>query len=361
MGTGLGKSFILQLIAKHYGLQTVIMAPSTSIARQLFKEIEHHFGKKRVGLYGDGKKDFKKLITVAIGASLTRIEQDSPAWNALSTAQVFIADESHQTPAATLQKVCFGLLENAPYRFFFSGTQMRNDGLDLVLEAITGPIVYRMTVKEGVDQNYLAKPLFTMFKVKSDEEYWNKDSNAMTRAHLFYNPNVLKLAAEIANKSVRLANRPVLILVEEMEQFTKLLPMLEFECRFAHGGVTKENAAKIPKDYHDSDPNAFVQEFNEGKVKILIGTSCVATGTDIQAAKHIIYLRGGASPIELRQSVGRGTRLVEGKKDCYFSDFCISTKYDGDSAEEGALSRHALTRATIMNDIYGPVRWVDLQ
>lgn len=377
MGTGLGKSFILQLLTRTIGLKTVIMAPSVSIARQLFDEIEHHFGKKKVGLYGDGKKDFKKQIVVGIGASLTRIEKDSPTWEELSKAQVFIADESHQTPAKTLADVCFGLLENAPYRFFFSGTQIRNDGLDLVLEGITGPIVYRMTVQEGVDKGWLAKPLFTMFEVdvgpcprcdgtgvfKNDEchscngsgqnSFWSEDSNALTRAYLFYNPKVIKLAADIANKSVRLLNRPVLILVEEMEQFTRLLPYLEYEARFAHGGVTKDNAARLPEAYHDSDPKKFVAEFNEGTVKILVGTSCIATGTDIKAAKHIIYLRGGASAIEVRQSVGRGTRLFGDKKDCYFTDF--------DVVDVEALHRHSETREAICSDIYAPVRRIKLK
>jgi superfamily II DNA or RNA helicase len=352
IGTGLGKSFIIQLLVKSIGRRAVIMAPSSSIARQLFEEMERHFGKKRVGLYGDGKKDFKKLITVATGQSLTRIEELSPAWNELSKAEVFIADESHQTPAATLQNVCFGLVANAPYRFFFSGTQMRNDGLDPVLEGITSSIVFRMTVREGVDQGYLAKPLFTMFKLQSKDKYWSKDPNKLTRAHGFKNPAVIKLAADIANKSVEITKRPVLILIDEMDQFARLLPLLKYECRFAHGGVTKDNADKVPALYQDSDPNKFVEEFNDGKIKILIGTSCVATGTDIRAAKHIIYLRFGASPIEVRQAVGRGTRRVEGKEDCYFTDFWV------ENIE--TLDRHAKSRRALYEDIYGPVRVVTL-
>lgn len=352
VGTGLGKSFVIQLLTKTIGRQTLVMAPSASIARQIFNEAEKLFGKKRVGLYGDGKKDFKKQIVIAIGASLTRLEKGTPAWEALSKTQVFIADESHQTPAATLQKVCFGLVANAPYRFFFSGTQIRNDGLDLVLEAITGPIVYRMNVREGVDQGYLAKPIFTMIRVESDRDFWSKDSNALTRAHGFYNERVIKLAAEIANKSVSVSKRPVLILIEEMGQFAKLLPLLKHEVGFAHGGTTKDNKEKVPEAYHESDPNALVKKFNDGEFQILVGTSCIATGTDIQAAKHIIYLRFGASPIELRQGVGRGTRLVPGKTDCYVTDFIV------ENVE--ALARHANTRAEIMEEIYGPVRWIKL-
>lgn len=352
MGTGLGKSFILQLLFKSIGLKTVVMAPSRSIATQLHKEIEHHFGKKYVGLYGDGKKEFKKLITIGIAASLTKVEEGTDAFEALSKAQVFIADESHLTPASTLLTVCFGLLKNAPYRFFFSGTQLRNDGLDLVLEAITGPIVYKMTVREGVDQGYLAKPVFTMIRAKSSSQFNSRDANEMTRCHLFYNPEVNQKAADIANKSVELLQRPTLILVEEIEQFTYLLPHLRCKVAFAHGGVNKDNKDKLPPEFHDSDPNALVKEFNEGRLPILVGTSCVSTGTDIKAAAHIIYLRGGKSEIEVKQSVGRGTRLVEGKTDCLVTDFMIENV--------DVLTRHALARIEIYNNIYGSVREVSL-
>src|SRR5579872_6186503 len=98
--------------------------------------MREHFGQANVGLYGDGRKDVGKLLTVGIDDSLTRIEPGSSAWEFFRNTKVFAADESHLCPAASLMKVCTGLAALAPYRFFFSGTQMRTDGLDLVLEGI---------------------------------------------------------------------------------------------------------------------------------------------------------------------------------------------------------------------------------
>jgi superfamily II DNA or RNA helicase len=344
IGTGLGKSRIIRNLLKTIGLQAVVMAPSKSIAEQLYDDLSKHFGKARVGYVGDGKKDFKKLITVAIGASLTRMAPDSPAWKVLSKAQVFVSDESHMCPAATLQKVCFGLVANAPYRFFFSGTQMRNDGLDLVLEGITGPIVYRKTVQEGVDEGFLSKPVFRMIWANTDSEFDSKDANDMTRAHVFYNNTITARAAEIANKSVSLQGRPTVILIDELEQLSYLLPHLRYETRFAHGGVTKENKEKIPPEFHDSDPKALVAAFNRGEFPILVGTSCIVMGTDITRVGSILYLRGGKSEIEVRQAVGRGTRLFPGKANCTFIDFGI--------ANVEVLKKHALARRKIYQDIY---------
>lgn len=347
IGTGLGKSFIILKLVKFHGLKTVIMAPSTNIARQLYEELKHAFGSRYVGLVGDGKKEFKKQFVVGIAASLAKCEKGSDTWQHLSQAQVFIADESHMCPASTLANVCFGLVANAPYRYFFSGTQVRNDGATLLLEAITGKIVFRMTVKEGVDQGYLARPIFRMIKVGSLSNYYDPDSNKMTRKHLFYNARVNHIAADIANKSVDLLKHPVLILVDEVEQLSHLLPHLRFEVGFAHGGLTKDNMGKVPEAYHKSDPEQLVKDFNDGKLPILIGTSCIATGTDIRPVKTMIYLRGGTSEIEVKQGVGRCTRRPEGKTFCNVIDF--------DVEDVDVCHRHAEARKALYNEIYGPV------
>ncbi len=348
IGTGLGKSLIITHVIKSLGLKTVVMAPSVSIARQLYEGLKSAFGGKCVGMFGDGKKDANKLITVGIAQSLTRVDPHSQAGMALAASPVFIADESHLCPASTLAKVCFGLLEASPYRFFFSATQMRNDGLDLLLDSITGPVVYRMTVKEGIDAGYLARLNFTMAEVSSASGFASRDANEMTREHLFYNPRVNKLAGQMANAFVA-QGKQVLILVEELEQFVKLHPHFKHEVAFAHGG----NATSVlPPEFQKSDPAALVKRFNDGKLPILVGTSCVSIGTDIKANQATINIRGGKSEIEVMQGpVGRSTRLHPpvGKTSCEVVDFNVKNI--------DVLARHAKERSKIYERVGEVKRW----
>lgn len=349
IGTGLGKTLIITYLVKHFGLQTIVMAPSASIAGQIYKGFVKAFGKKYVGMYGDGKKNIGKLITVALAQSLTRIEEDSEAWKYFSKTQVFVADESHLTPAATFSHVCHGLVKDTPYRFFFSATQLRNDGLDLLLDAITGPVVYKMTVKEGIDQGYLAKQHITMMKMPSDSSYESRDANELTRRHLLYSTSVNRKAGEMANKFVEHVGQ-VLILIDEFEQLTYLLPYLKHEVKFAHSGVTKANRDKIPLKFHESDPDALVELFNAGKLPILVGTSCISTGTDVQGNKATIYLVGGRSEIQVMQgAVGRSTRKSKllSKDSCHIIDFLVT----GNETVE----RHAKARMAIYEQV-APVR-----
>jgi excinuclease UvrABC helicase subunit UvrB len=54
--TGTGKSFLVELLIKSTGLPTVVSTPSKSIARQMYDECILLFGKRNVGLFGDGKR-----------------------------------------------------------------------------------------------------------------------------------------------------------------------------------------------------------------------------------------------------------------------------------------------------------------
>lgn len=355
--TGLGKSYIILHLAKTIGLKTVIMAPLTSIAEQLHKDFLRHLGPKYVGFYGGGKHEHRKLFTIAIAQSLTRVVPGTPEHDSFSKAQVFIADESHQTPASTLANVCMDLFANAPYRYFFSGTQIRNDGADLLLDGIIGKIVYDMTVREGVDQGYLAKPKFTFYRLTSNDPHTYADPNKSTRKHFYYNRKVVKAAADVINTAYTKFGHSVLVLIDEFEQFADLLPLLKGKVGFAHGGVTKATKDKVPPDFHKSDPQALVESFNNRELPILIGTSCIATGVDIRSVKTMVYLRGGTSEIELSQGIGRGTRLFElgdyVKKSFNFFDF--------DIANEPTLHRHTLERIKICNSIYPNLKFVDLE
>lgn len=361
VGTGLGKSYVILHLAKHYALPTLVMAPSKSIASQLFDMLTKHLGPSEVGMYGGGKKQIDKRVTVAIYAALAKVQEGSDAYEKFRLADVLIVDESHLTPAETIDEVCMGLAANAAYRFFFSATQTRNDGAELLLKGITGPMVYRMTVADGIEKNYLADMAFKVFKVTSDAPVGNSNNpNDQTRRHLLYNPKVNALAAEIANRAFFQLGQRTLILVDELPQINALGPYLKVDYEFAHGGIpylsSSERRRKemgyevrdlrdiLPERFHRPDVDGAVERFNKGDLPVLVGTSAICTGTDIQMAHNLIFIQGGKSEIKFRQGVGRGTRRILGKKEhCNVVDF--------DVQNVPVLHRHSMNRVRIYEEI----------
>lgn len=349
LATGLGKSYIIALLLKRIGLGATVVAPTLNIAEQLLDDLTNLFGSRLVGQYFDGKKQAAKQFVVAVSASLLRVQAGSADAKAFAAKPVLIGDESHLLPAESLSQVILGLLGSAPYRFFLSGTQIRGDGLETVLAGIVGDILLRMDVRQGVDQGFLTKPRFFQWVVDSDRQLLIDDPVKMNRVHLHANPKVYAHASTIIRHALSNGRR-ALVLVEEMDQFRMLQQQLPgIQMGFAHGGVTKDNKKLVPEAHHKSDPRKLVKAFDAGELPVLVGTSCIGTGTDIKSASFIVDLVGGKSEVRVRQNVGRGTRLFANKKSCIYNDYSLSNV--------PVLRKQAETRAKIFEAIYGPVNY----
>jgi len=256
-------------------------------------------------------------------------------------------DECHTTPAETFEKVCNGLAALIPNRFFVSATHSRADGSELVLHGITGPIVYSKSYSELVKDGYLSPLVFRTFEVPTYGNANSNDAMKETRNQLYRNPNVNSLAADIASKSVSLANRQTIIIIDEFKQFLQLKNFMSVPYEFVHGGVQGENKKIVPQEYWKSDTERVIREFNEGKVRCIIGTSAISTGVDLRPVGCLIYLQGGTSEVNVCQAIGRGTRIPPGKKDCWVVDF----KVKGSKMME----RHFEERVTKIYSNFGEV------
>src|SRR5690606_20836164 len=101
-----------------------------------------------------------------------------------------------------------------------------------------------------------------------------------------------------------------------------------------------------------SDPEKLVDDFNAGKLPILVGTGCISIGTDIRTPKTLINLQAGVSEIRIRQAIGRGTRRTEDKRWFNYWDFCVKVNNPVNPDYQAITHRHALTRAKIFRSVY---------
>lgn len=357
VATGLGKSLIAALLTKHFGLKTLIVVPSKSIFLELFNFIETHFGKGKVGAFGNGKKDISKQITVAISKSLTLIEEDSPEWEFFQQKQVLIIDEAHTFGSAELDDVCHGVTKNIPYRFFMSGTQTRGDGGIKLLQSITGPIVYGISTKSGIEGGYLSPIETRIISVNSPSSKKSKDPGKMKREHFLYNQNIINKAAQIANV---LGNKgeSTLILVEEIEQISMLLKKLTVPACYMHGNTTKkEELARLGLE--KTDLKTTLLDFNMGKFKVLIGTPAIEVGTNI-FCHNGINLQGGASEINVKQGIiGRMVRRLDKSRYAkYHPPKSVARLFDFDVEEIEMLHRHLQTRIKFYEATGGKVFYI---
>ena len=307
--TGAGKTAIILKLARELGLKTVVVTPSKSIFLEILKKFEYHFGKTNVGAYGNGKKKFGKKFTVCVSKSLTMLEEGTELYDTFADADVIIGDESHTLAAETLEKVFHGVLKNVPYRFFLSGTQVRGDGKDKLLESIIGQKVFTLTTREAIAGGYICPVKFTVIETKSNSRSKVTDPIKSKRQHFLYNENIADIAAKIANSAWNCGQESTLILVEELKQIQMLSERLNVPFEYAHS-ASKKDAAKFGLGTRKIDE--VVEAFNLGQVPVLIGTSCISTGTNMYPTHNTVNWVGGNSEVKTKQgAIGRSVRLLE--------------------------------------------------
>lgn len=312
VGTGLGKTTILLLLAKILGIQTVVVTPSKSIFNELLTFFKFHLGSNVVGGYGDGKKEINKLVTIAIGRSLSNLKPNTKEVVFFKKTQAICVDEAHTWGANELERVCHEIFETTPYRFFVSGTQTRGNGTKKLLQSIIGKNVLTMDVKEGIEGGYLSPLEFKVLPVISSCSSDIKDPNECKRVHFLYNDEVAQISAKIANASWLVNKQQTLILVQELHQISHIAKYLKIPYSYVFAGTDKDGrqwgltTVKLQQQ---------VDSFNEGKTHVLIGTKSIFTGTNIYPTHNTINWIGGKSEVEVKQGpIGRSTRLLHTSK-----------------------------------------------
>ena len=311
--TGAGKSVILLSLARMLGGNGVVVAtPSQSIFSELLADFTDKLGEKYVGGYGDGKKDIKKPITIAIGRSLAMLKKDTPAYEFFKNKKAILVDEAHQWASETLDVTCNGVFDEAPYRLFVTATIARGDGGIKLLESIVGKRVYEMSLETAIKEGYLCPLKTKVITTVSPETYSTKDPLECKRVHFLYNKNIAKLVATLANANWNIKKQSTLILVEELKQIKILKDLINVPMGYVHAG-SKKDAAEYGLEQVDSQEQ--VLAFNEGKIKVLIGTRAIATGTNMFPTHYTINWAGGSSEVVTKQgTMGRSTRKLEKSK-----------------------------------------------
>lgn len=314
--TGAGKSAIILQVCRETGFRTCIIAPSQSIFNELLEKFEHHLGKDKVGAFGDGKKKIGKRFTVCIGDSLANLKPGTAEWDFFAGMEMMIVDESHTWGADTLEDICHGVLQNVPYRLFMSGTQTRGDGAERLLQSIIGKTVHTLTTKEAIAGGYIFDHDFMLVDIESSNpNQQSADILEMKRIHFLRNRNIAAFIAKLANASAVTQNHQTLVLVEELSQIAMLIPLLKVPYAYAHSESSKVKLAELEATsgilLGKVDRAESVEKFNKSEAKVLIGTSCIATGTNIYPMRYTCNWVGGSSEIKTKQgAVGRTVRML---------------------------------------------------
>jgi superfamily II DNA or RNA helicase len=360
--TASGKSAILLKVCRETGFKTAVIAPSVSVFNELVEKFELHLGRGNVGKFGDGKKKLGKRITICIGDSVANIKRDTPEWEFFSKLEMMCVDESHTWGADSLEEICHGVLADIPYRMFFSGTQTRGDGADRLLYSIIGKTVHTLTTAEAKEKGYISDHEYCIVETKSSNgNYLSPDALEMKRIHFLGNRNIAEFIANLANASALVCGQQTLVLVEELSQISMLTKLLKVPFAYAHSEKKPARLAELGLEKVDAAES--VEKFNKNEVQVLVGTSCIHTGTNIYPTHNTANWVGGTSEIKTKQgTVGRSVRKGEHNP---YADKCKPKDkakiWDFDVTDVYLMSRHLEDRTKYYKESDSPIKRIKLK
>lgn len=347
--TASGKSFIIYLLTRYYNAKTLIIVPTTTLVHQLEKDFRD-YGYSSSGMELDwindkqsdnrfsnaGSSRFKKGSKNAssnewrhgIHKIYSGQEKGSEAQITITTWQsiykenkkwfdqyeVVIGDEAHLFKAKSLTSI-LTKLENCKYRFGFTGTLDGSHTNKLVLEGLFGPVRKVTTTAKLIEEKHLAD-----FKIKAIVlSYPDEIRKMMARASDYQAEidYIVRLEARnnfIKNLTLSLEGNTLLLFNFVDKHGKVLFDKIKSESPdrkifFIHGGVDGEERDKV-REIVEKESNAI----------IVASFGTFSTGINIRNLHNVIFASPSKSRVRNLQSIGRGLRTSDTKKDATLFD-----------------------------------------
>ncbi len=307
---GSGKSLVMANIIKEISVNTLVVVPSVGLSLQLYNDFAAWFGPQNVQLLNANKirkQDYVRPISIVTIQSLGSLQKSGEFGEFASQINMLCCDELHHAGSATYVNLLKDL-EHVYYRYGFTGTFLRNDNKTLELWSFLSNVLYEYPAWKATEEGFLTPMevhIHTMGGA-ANMKYQTEYDNAYCG-----NPRLLQKIAEIITQAK--PENQILILCNKKDK---------------SGLVTNEylrsvgiHSYYISGDTHKDEISRAIRDFNDKKIKVLIGTSVISEGIDIRSTDHLINIKGGKSEIVLTQALGRAIRKFEGKSIAYVHDF----------------------------------------
>ena len=310
--TASGKSLIIYLLTRYLNKRTLIIVPTISLTQQMFSDFQHYGwnAEKYCHIIKQGnEKISNKQVIISTWQSIYKLQKKY-----FEGFDVVIGDEAHLYKAKSLTSI-LTKLKNAEHRFGTTGTIDDIETHKLVLEGLFGPMFNVTSTKDLIDANYLAKFQIKVLILKYSEEDTKLVKKMSYQEEMDFIVNYEKRNKFIRNLAIDQKGN-TLLLFQYVEKHGKVLYNLIKEKTnnnrkvfFVHGGVDGDQREEIRR----------ITE-QEGDAIIVASYGTFSTGINIRNLHNIIFASPSKSKIRNLQSIGRGLRKGNNKKEATLFD-----------------------------------------
>lgn len=296
--TGTGKTLTVARMIWDLGVKTLVITPSKSITDNMVDALTKYFGKGQVAKLNT-KSAKTKNINVCNIQALVRIDP-----SVLADVEAVFIDEFHHAAAETYQEVNLNHLRSCYYRVGVTATNFRNDGSDMALEGVLSEVLYEYTIQQALADGFLVQPRFITVSTQCP---YNNNYQKEYKQGIVENEQRNEKVADIVKQHVSIRDS-VLVLVQQLEHGESIRSLVS-DSIFLHG------------EEKDDVRQRAMEDFRQGKVRCLIGTSVIGEGVDLPRANILVMAGGGKAKSQIMQNVGRVLRPFDGKTEAVVYDF----------------------------------------
>jgi len=295
---GFGKSYILPYIVKEIGQRALILVDRVSLVTQMSNEFNTNVDSGHISVLSSKNKE---IGDVNIATFQFLLKNPAIVQELSKEVGLVVVDECHTISIGAFTEIVNNL--PAKYRLGLSATPSRSDGLTEALYDVMSRNIVEGNVKNPVKVTYLfiERPTFvpSIFYDKPNIEWGN-----------FYATEVVRDdVVAVASKMVEY-DRAVLVYstyVKAQESYAKKLNELGISA-----AVVNQHTSKKEKE-------AILQDFNDGKIKVLVSGVILQKGISIHRLDTVVNA-GNLNKENIEQLIGRLRRKHPDKKNPIFID-----------------------------------------
>jgi len=315
VGTGGGKTEISIECIRRLGVKTLFIVDKVELLKQTKERMEKALGIP-IGQIGHGEDNIQDVTVATIQTLYKHLGKYSKY---LNTIRFVIFDECHKVAAKSYWRLSHHF-NNTEYRLGMSGTAFRDDGNDLMINAVMGFRAYDLSSKRLIREGWLMKPTISFIKGFMTDEFKQRTKTILndmkvnpTKDYAEYYHGYISSNTERNSVIERLADKyrgkKILILVKLVDHGKELEEAIPGS-RYLHGSIGKEERAEM------------FEQFTRGKLDVLIATIGIASeGLDIPVLDIVINAAANKGDVKTIQILGRVLRKLEGKENARYIDF----------------------------------------
>ena len=312
--TASGKSLILYLIVRHLQIENkrgLLIVPTTSLVEQMYSDFESYgydseeYCHKQ---YAGKEKHTNKFLTITTWQS---IYKNPPEY--FEQFDFVLGDEAHQFKAKSLTTILSGCTR-AKYRIGTTGTLDGTQTHRLVLEGLFGPVYKATSTSELIEKGQLASFRIKCLILKYPEEICKQSRGWDYNTEMDFIVQNKARNDFIKNLTLSLEGN-TLVLFQFVEKHGKdLYNIIKDKATkrhvfFVYGGTDVEVRESV-RSITEKESNAI----------IVASYGTFSTGVNIRNLHNVIFASPSKSRVRNLQSIGRGLRLGENKKEATLFD-----------------------------------------